>query len=410
MVLLALVGLGLGLRWTIAESVFGTNDVLFWSDYSNGILDRGLIQTYRAVVSFNHPPLMGLWGASAMWLDRQGVLPFRAAFRLLPIFADALGALLLSSLWVEREKRRGMTDERAWRKALLVVVLFVFNPVSVLVTSFHGNTDSLVGVMCLLAALLAQRRRPFLAGLALAGAFNVKLVPVFLGPPLLLWQPDGRAMRRFLAGASLGLLPFLPVIALAARDFYHHGVVYNSSPEKWGLQAYLQELSTAPAIGARVQSLRSFWEAAGRYVIGAVSVALGLWCYLGRRGQPLALAATTISLFLVLTPGFGVQYLVWPVALLFAVELGTAVRWSLAAGAMALSLYLQFWNQQWDGATAVFTKAYAGWVVLLGITAWLVLLRFVVRQLMLLGPWQLSGPTSALPSSVSPGSSASTAG
>jgi Glycosyltransferase family 87 len=391
MVLLAFAGMGLGLRWSIAENVFGTNDVLFWTDYGNSVLDRGLIPTYRTMKNFNHPPLMGLWGAGAIWLERHAGWPFRSTFKILGILADALGAVLLTSLWVEREKKRGASEDAAWRRALLVAVLFLFNPVSMLVTSFHGNTDSLVGVLCLLAGLLAQRNKPFGAGLALAAAFNVKLVPVFLGPPLLLWQPDARAMRRFVAGAALGLVPFVPVLALAGREFYEHAVAYNSSAEEWGFQAYLQELAKAPTIGARMRDLRSLFEASGRYVIAAFSVGLGVWCLRGRRGQPLGLAATALSLFLVLTPGFAVQYLVWPVALLFAVDLGAAVRWALTAGAMAFSIYLQFWNQHWQGATAVFTNYYAPWVVLLGLTAWLVLTRFVVHQLSLLGPLQPPG-------------------
>jgi Glycosyltransferase family 87 len=388
--LLAFTGLLIGLRWTIAAKVYGTNDVQLWGDYGNRILDNGLIHTYRNVAPFNQTPLPGLWAAGAVWLERHAGLPFRSTFKIPAILADVFAAMLLTSLWLRRERDRGVADEKAWRTALLVAVLFLVNPVSVLVTSFHGNTDSLVGMLCLLAGLLAQRKQPFAAGLALAAAFNIKLVPVFLGPPLLLWQPDMRSMRRFFAGAALGLLPFLPVIALAGQGFYQHVVAYNSARASWGLQAYLQGFSNAPVIGASVRIFCAHYEASGRYIIGAFTLGIGLWCLRGRRGQPLALAATAISLFLVLTPGFGVQYVAWPVALLFAVDLGAALRWSLTAGAMVLAVYLEFWNQRWDGATAIFSSSYGNGPVLLGLTAWLVLAHFVWCQLALLGPLRSS--------------------
>src|SRR3712207_5550656 len=63
-------------------------------------------------------------------------------------------------------------------------------------------------------------RSPLSAGLALAAAVNVKLIPVILIPGLLLSLRTRRDAWRFLAGLSVGVLPFVPVLLAAGRSYY----------------------------------------------------------------------------------------------------------------------------------------------------------------------------------------------
>ena len=64
---------------------------------------------------------------------------------------------------------------QAWRAA----AVFSTSLVSIVVTGHHGNTDSACAVLTLAAvALIADGRRPFVAGLAFAAALNVKLIPL----------------------------------------------------------------------------------------------------------------------------------------------------------------------------------------------------------------------------------------
>ena len=374
--LTAIVLIAVLVRYLIIANVIGTQDLHAWTRFGAALLDDGLIATYHADKEFNHPPLMGLWAELCMWLYRHAGLWYPIGFKSLAVIGDVLAAAALMSWWTERQAAT------SWKFAPhAVVAAFLFNPVSLLMTCFHGNTDSMLGALCLIAALLAQRNRPFLAGLVLAAAFNVKLVPVFLVPPLVLSQPNRRAMLQLAAGVAFGLVPFLPVLALAGRDFYAHAIAYNSNAERWGLQLFLQEAATAPRIAELAIWLRHAFEAVARYVIAAVSVGLGLWCWRGRRGQPLVLAAIMLSVFLLLSPGFGVQYLVWPVALIFAVDRWAAIRWVVVAGVTACLLYNQHWNGQFVNAEVHLSRPMDTIVCLFGLLSWLVLLRFVARQM-----------------------------
>ena len=68
-------------------------------------------------------------------------------------------------------------------------------PVRILVSGYHGNTDAVYAMLSLLAVYLLQdRNRPLLAGLALGLAINIKLIPVLLIPPLVLAAQSIREM------------------------------------------------------------------------------------------------------------------------------------------------------------------------------------------------------------------------
>lgn len=385
---LAVVAAALAARYAVMFHSTGSNDIYFWDRFGREVLSVGVLETYRTDAYFNHPPLMGLYAGAAMWLNNTAGLWFPVGFKSLAVAGDLLAAGTLAVWWRRQALDQGRAPDRAWRSALAAIALYLLNPVSFAITAYHGNTDSLLAALALLAALLAQSGRPFWAGLALAAALNVKLSALFLGPPLLFSQRNWRDARRFSLGLGLGLVPFVPVLALVGKQFYVQAVAYNSNPEKWGLQALLQEAANAPHLGRLALLAREAYAPVARYVIAATSVAVAV---LGRRrpnGQeaaPVRLAALSFAAFLVLTPGFGVQYLVWPTALLFAVDRGAAIRWALAAGAMCWAHYLHFWNGSWTRAESFIAAPFPPHVVLLGLVAWLGLTHFVAG-----GVWQLA--------------------
>ena len=101
-------------------------------------------------------------------------------------------------------------------------------PTAVLITSYHGNTDGLYVAFILLAALAFDRERFFWAGLLFGAALNVKVLPVFLLPLLLVALPDRRALLRAAGGLALGAIPYLPLLPGSAGDMYRQMVAYNS--------------------------------------------------------------------------------------------------------------------------------------------------------------------------------------
>jgi hypothetical protein len=321
--------LGLGVLAMLARVLLvitsvGSNDMLTWQSFATQITQTSIGQVYDTDALFNHPPLMGLFASLAYSLSQWAHVPFPWLFKAPMLAADLATACLL--YWTY--KQRGPL------LAAVLFALFCWNPVSFLISSYHGNTDSLCASLLLLAAVLMDLRLAFWAGLALAGSINVKLVPVLLILPLLACVDGKRQALRFIAGLSIGVVPFLPYLIGHWTGFYEHVLAYRSYPGVWGISLIAAKLASTPRLGGTGRKLFALWVHWGTLVVLLWPLSLALLQRLRRAPMSARqIAACTMLGFLVLTPGWGVQYLVYPAALLFAVSLNGAVWFCLAAGA-----------------------------------------------------------------------------
>ncbi len=351
----------LALRLAVSHWSEGSPDIEFWRRFARLVASQGLVKTYALEQSFNHPPLMGYWGAGSLALAEALGVRFALVFKLPMILASAASIVLL---W-----RAGVS-----RAAL---VLFALNPVDVLICGFHGNTDSLCAALSLLSALLLERGRPGLSGLALAAALNVKLIPAVIVLPLLL-SIRGKGMFRFMLGVASAVLPAVPVLVQDAAGLYRNVIGYNSSIAGWGIHLpFILGQRQLPGFAA---SLYLLFLAKGKYLLLAATAVLGLLNRRRRAWNTFELGALAFSIFLVIAPGFGAQYLVYPLYFLFASRLRVAVEYSLLASAFLVLLYSLSWDGRFLVASARHTMVRA-FPHLTGFLAWYVLLRYVVAEL-----------------------------
>ncbi len=91
-------------------------------------------------------------------------------------------------------------------------------------------------------------------------------------------------------------------------------------------------------------------------------------------------AALVMAGFLLLTPGFGIQYSVWVVPLLFAAAPRSAAAYSATGGVFAFLVYLDYWSGGFP-ARSDFHDRYAVAAALFGFWAWVVLLGFARNSL-----------------------------
>jgi hypothetical protein len=318
-------------------------------------------RTYELEPKFNHPPLMGYYAAFVDQLAMALGVRFDLLFKLLPILASTATVFMV---------------QRLARLKLLWLLLFALNPTDVLISAYHGNTDSLCAACAVACVLLLDRERPLQSGLFLGAAINVKLIPVVLIAPLALSLPAPK-MGRFGAGLAVGVLPFLLVLLGPWAAFETNAIAYSSQPARFGVGLVLSTLDGRLQPLAR--ELQPLAAGAGKALIFGSSAAFG-WVHRRTRLFTRAeLAAITFSCFLVFAPGFGVQYLIYPSAFFAATLARGGFRYTYLAGAFAFLLYYGYWTGSWP-ATSYFTPPFDVSSVLVGLWLWVWLACYLAHS------------------------------
>jgi hypothetical protein len=376
--LVFLIALGLLTRVALAACSWGTNDASTFYRLGEEVSRQGLLATYRQDPDLNHPPIPAFWAAAAYRLTRAHPKAFSFVLKLPSILADGEVAWLLWKILLPRVSSR---------RALLVAAFYAWCLDAILVSGYHCNTDPVYAFLCLVSVwLMADKRWYFGAGLALGAAVNVKLTPILLAGPLLLNCRTWKQAAGFVAGLSLGAIPFLPILlgpAGVRAAFGRNALAYNSYLDKWGIGFFLLPSAPNDMLPADYDSLHSaaaYYYFHGRFVvlalIGGWSVASRL---LGRWGL-YEVAAVTLAIFLIFAPGFGVQYTVMVLPLLFVIRPRLAMAYGLAAGIFLLAVYFITWT----GEFPLFSNYHSLFPMpspWFGLVAWATLVAFVVIAL-----------------------------
>lgn len=315
----------------LAATTVGTNDVIAWQQFSQYVVDNDSVSIYNSIASYNHPPPMSLWLGFIGTFAAERLRLFAFLIRLPAIVAD-VGSVLL--VW---ELSRRYCDDR---RAIIGTVVFALSPVLILVSGFHGNTDP-VFMFLLLATVysLGVKNRYVLGGVLFGLSLWIKIVPLVMIPAFFLWSRSSGQSRRFFGSAfAVVALGYCYHLIHAFDDLLRNVVAYGSLNGIWG-------------IGRIIPG----YETIGR-VVAAVAVTGAAWVVLrsssarhprGDRLSPLLLAfATTFLTFLVVTPGFGVQYLSWLVAPAVFIGLALSVTYNILAG-WFLGVVYAFWSGGW---------------------------------------------------------------
>jgi hypothetical protein len=303
MLLLAAMFLAALAKLWLSLNTYGTNDITSWKRFADQIYPDGLFTIYATDDQFNHPPAV----AMALWLLGRGVeaagdwFPF--FFRLPAILADTGSAYLV---W------KFALHYLPSRTRLFLVLVFALNPVSVMVSGFHGNTDPIFTFLILASAfILVYKSAPALAGCIFGLALNVKIVPLLLLPAFYFWLQDWKSRVRFGSGAAVVFLAgFALHFSRVPNDILHNVFGYDSFGGFWGISRLLGN----PEWFSGVAKLLILLLVIGfSYFATSVNRQSPRLNSTGtRHGEDLIRAiGGTYIIFLVLTSGFGVQYLVW---------------------------------------------------------------------------------------------------
>lgn len=344
-----LVLFGFGLRLALLFVTLGTNDVATWLRFARYVAQYGLEHTYLVQPRFIHPPLMGLLSVLLLRVSDATGVPFSWLLKMPPVAAEAVTAWLLHRIWSER------SGPVAGQRAAAAYAL-ALSPI--MISGYHGNTDSIYFCLTLAAAyLMESKRAPFWAGLAMAGALNVKLIPVVVVLPLWSRCTSVRDAGRYAAGGVLGAVPFLWAVATfgsdARRAFLERLLLYRSNLEYWGVELFVRwgrrlVDPLAPSLAELVRGAGNLYVAYGGELVMAVTalVAARHALLVRREGRAVLDAYELVFLgfavFLLLGPGFGVQYVGCVVAPLIAVSIRRGVVVATATGIFITAIYVHF--------------------------------------------------------------------
>jgi hypothetical protein len=356
----------------LALTTVGTNDVRYWHTFMDYIVAHGSVTIYRDIWYYNHPPLMSGLLRLLSPLVPHAPNGFPLLIRLPAITADVVSTVvtfrLLRLAWSER-------------RALAGAVGVALSPILIMVSGFHGNSDPLFMCLVLLAAdRLLIGRSAVWAGVLLGLAVNVKLVPLIVVPVFL-------AHLRTMAERLRFALALVAVVALGfgyhtwmAFPFMKKNVFdYGGLRGIWGLG----ELCGAgwPAITSLKTALWLKLAIALVITLGAAAVA-----WRGRLSDDLARARSLLAciggaflIFMLLTPGFGIQYLAWLAVAGCLLGPAGGLGYNLAAGAFMFSVY-HYWNGgfPWRFADSDKVGPWRAPQALLGRVAWIYLVIWAV--------------------------------
>lgn len=339
------IALALLARVGLSAISLGTNDAMTFAEFGKSVHLLGLVGAYRNDVFLNHPPLVALWAAAALRVVGPPPVPlliafplkvtaaFAFVFRLPIIAADALACGLLYARWRNRLGRR---------RAAALAAAFAWAPASFLVSAFHANTDPLYSALCLLAVFLMEERRSFFwGGLALGAAINVKIIPGLMVAPLLLSCRSRAEARLFVGGLALAAIPFLPLMLADFPTFLRNVLSYAGFPDAWGVNFFLMNAQRIDSLARPAGQLVGMYHSLGRMVLLSLVVGWAILVRVRPRWDRYEVAAVTAAIFMAFSPSFGVQYLVLPGLMLFAVRPRLAIAYAIASGAFFLKVYGQ---------------------------------------------------------------------
>ena len=345
----------LGLKLFLAFSTAGAPDISVWKDFVVHINDCGVcvyktggLMQYPGgfrLNPFNHPPFIIHALRLTNFVSSHTGLAFETVFRSLTSLIDVGTAIVTYHLL-----------QRAKIFSAPAFLLYLVAPATIVVSGYHGNTDSVMIFFVLLAALLVSK--PWLAGIAFGMALNIKIVPVIFLLAFVL-KYKGRQERLWFLGTTLlvALIASLPFLIQDPQAVASGVLGYRGFTGRWGLSRALFA-SLGPS---------ELYQTLTRLSTYLLLVYI-LYLSWRSRTQPLiVLGGLLVFSFIAFTPAWGTNYMAWLDP--FAIALGPwpALVYYLTSGAMLV--YLYFIND--DESTPLIAIS---WIGVLLIT-WLFLKR-----------------------------------
>ncbi|MGA2091278.1 MAG: hypothetical protein ABSH12_07465 [Endomicrobiales bacterium] len=296
---------------------------------------------------YHNPPLWILVESLTYLVAVKSALPFAVLIKLWPVLAD-VGIMVILWNWLGRDSGKGL--RAAW--------IYALNPVSILVTGFHGQFDPVV-IFFVMASLFSFSRGSenavddnhhearktqhdncrMLAYILLGFAIALKDYPVLLLPFFFVLALKRREQwKALMLMVAPALFISLPFVLADPRNFLEALFLYSGSTD-FGMGGVIRLVSRSVAgagYDASAELPRQFLA-----IMKLVYILLWGWLVVRfyRKTDNILFYTVAVFLgFLVIYPGVSAQYLFWIIPFLLLIEDTPLWRYSLLS-ALAMMLF-----------------------------------------------------------------------
>lgn len=358
---------------TLLLPVGATYDIESYQLVTNGLLNGQ--EVYAAALG-RHPYLpfqMFIMGVSALLAQWTG-LPFVVAIKLPVILAD----VAITALIIHSARRERLSENYG----LYLGWLYALNPVSILVTAYHGQFEAVTLFLALLAWFYWRYgRRASASAVGLGLAILNKTWPVIFLPILLLRMRSRREQILYLTiAAAIPLLITLAYILLFSpnvRPMLFRILTHRGVAGYWGPTAVLPLLGETTPVA---QTLFEAIVAVRSWLLLTVGI-LAVWI---TRQQPVVQAMlTTLLCIFVVTIGIGIQWLLWLVPFAILAGVDRRLQWYSLAATFMLVVHL-YGLHMYPWIPELISQPASQWLIRLsGLPAWLVATTWAIQRLQL---------------------------
>ncbi len=261
------------------------------------------------------PPMAYLF-----WAISKIDLPWVDVVKAFPILCDVLNVWLV-----------GILSPVAFSARRRIV--YALHPIALITTAVHGQIEPIALTMLLAGVIFYRRNKDMSAGFAFGFAIATKTWPILAIIPVVLRSPK-RLLSIALAGGFVVGLFFLSSVVLlgsSASALAKALASYGSFAGLWGWAGTLHNFGYTSIWG-----YDTFVSRPGTLlVIAALLVSLAVF----RNASILRQTWTALTAALVVTAGFGPQYLMWPIPMLTA-DGENQIFYSISATAWMMTFYL----------------------------------------------------------------------
>jgi len=330
---------GLAIRIYLAIWTNGTYDVNIWNQHALSVGNYGLINYYHANPEMNHPPFVSMVISKLGEFSQATGIPFRVLLRTPFILVDLGILLLLLSLLCQHRYR------------FPLAIFYWLNPLTIIFSAYHGNTDMSVAFFLLLGVYLLSRQKVITAAIVLGISLWIKLPSVLALPAMFFFIEGWRKKFSFLFIVALtGISTYIPAMFIDAdivckNVFGYQGQIIHTSngTPVWGNRIFFAPLQFASVQWQQLLVPPILFYL--RYNMWFCILLILLLTWLRRSLKTVPQLCLTIAGVYMIINGFSnywsFQYLSWSIPFWFFAPVRIAIPATILAGGY---IYLLYWH------------------------------------------------------------------